>query len=531
MSGYYLNPGGSAFKIALNAKIYVDKTMILSELNQLIDTPDRFVCMTRPRRFGKSYVGDLLCAYYSHNHETRDLFNNLKFSKDPSFEQYLNKFDVIRIDLGELYSNFPSERDNLMQFLASLIAVEFRKEYPDITIEEKYGLAYILQTVYTHTHRKFIIFIDEYDVLIREKAPEQQLKNYLDFLNGMFKGMATLETIALAYITGILPVIREKTQSKLNVFREYNFLNPYPFTEFMGFTEQETRELCERFNMSFDECKVWYDGYHLKNNFSIFSPKSVTDAMMSHEFADYWSKTSTFEVVTDAMLCSNIDFKEIILNLLNGKSEKVDITRYNNTMNFTSKDDVLTFCILLGYLNYNEEDETCNIPNSELRKQWQHVASEIESTKVVSSLLKDSSDLLKATAARDTEKVAAGLERAHNIVTSLKGYNDENSFQTAITYAYYYAQNTYTLIKELPTGAGFADVAFIPKYPNPKYPAFIVELKVNGSTNTAMQQVEDRKYGSNLFHYTGNMILVAVNYDASSTGKKHTCEIKDFVVE
>ncbi len=531
MPNQYVNPGPEGFRIAINSKIYVDKTMIISELNQLINTSDRFVCMTRPRRFGKSYVGHLICAYYSRNCDSRPLFDGLKLSQDPSFEKYLNKLDVISFDLGGMYDKFKDDKDDIVTVISREVCRELRTEFPDVTIELGTSLSDAISKIYYQTGHKFVIFVDEYDALIREKVKQPLFDSYLRFLNGLFKEFSTQNAIALAYITGILPIVREKIQSKLNVFREYNFLNPYPFTEFMGFTEQETKELCERFNMSFDECKVWYDGYKLDENTSVFSPKSVTDAMTSHKFADYWSKTSTFEVVSDAMISSNVDFKDTILKLLNGKSENVDITKYNNTMDFSTKDDVLTFCILLGYLNYNEETRTCNIPNSELRNQWEGVASKIESTKVVATLLKDSYDLLLSTIARDTEKVAEGLERAHNIVTSIHGYNNESGFQTAITYAYYYAQNTYTLVKDFPTGTGFADVAFIPKYPNPKYPAFIVELKVNGSTNTAMQQVQDRKYGSTLFHYTGNMLLVAVNYDPSSTGKKHTCQIKDFIVE
>ncbi len=532
MSGYYLNPGGSAFKIALDSEIYVDKTMIISQLNRLINTNGRFVCMTRPRRFGKSYVGDLICAYYSQKCETRDLFNGLKFSQDPSFEKYLNAFDVIKIDFGGFYSKYPSERDNLMQFIASEIAVEFRNEYPDIAIEEKYGLADMLQTIYKYTKRKFVIFIDEYDVLIREKVPQEQFDKYLDFLNGMFKDSVMQETIALAYITGILPIIREKTQSKLNVFKEYNFLRPGPFIEFMGFTEQETRELCERYDMNYEQCKIWYDGYNLKNyreKISVFSPMSVVDAMTNHEYANYWSRTSTFEVVSDAMLCSNVDFKDIIFRLIKGKSEEVDVDDYKNTMEFTSKDDVLTFCILLGYLNYNYDDQTCCIPNTELRKQWESVTSKIESTKVITSLLKDSSKLLTATIKGNEAAVAEGLRNAHKIVSSSRAYNDENEFQAAIIYAYYYAQNTYTIVTELPTGEGFADVAFLPKYPKLDYPAIIVELKMNKSVGTAMQQIEERKYGSDLLHYRGNTLLVAVAYD--SDDKEHCCQIKKFVME
>ncbi len=505
--------------------------MIISELNKLIGRKNCYVCMTRPRRFGKSYVGDLICAYYSRNCDTRSLFDGLKLSQDPSFEKYLNKLDVIRIDLGGMYDKFKDDEEDIITIISREVCKELRTEFPEVTIAPNTSLAEAISLVYYQTEHKFVIFIDEYDALVRQKVEQSLFDSYLRFLNGLFKEATTQSAIALAYITGILPIVRDKIQSKLNVFREYNFLYPAPFTEFMGFTEQETKELCERYNMSFEECKVWYDGYKLEDGTSVFSPMSVTEAMTRRRFADYWSKTSTFEVVTDAMLCSNVDFKDIILRLIDGESVGVDVTKYKNTMEFSTEDDVLTFCILLGYLNYNYEDSTCCIPNTELRNQWEGVASKIESTKVVASLLKESSRLLQATIARNANKVAEGLEKAHDIVTSIKGYSDENSFQTAITYAYYYAQNTYTLIKELPTGKGFADVAFIPKYPTQNYPAFIVELKVNSSTDTAMQQIEDRKYGSNLLQYRGNMILVAVNYDPNASDKKHTCQIKDFVVE
>ncbi len=505
--------------------------MIISQLNKLIGTKNRYVCMTRPRRFGKSYVGDLICAYYSRNCDTRSLFDGLKLSQDPSFEKYLNKLDVIRIDLGGLYDDYPKENEGFLTHVSQLVTKELKEVFPDVEFSNISSLPTSIKDIYSQTCHKFVIFIDEYDALVRQRVDQSLFDNYLRFLNGLFKEAATQEAIALAYITGILPIVRDKIQSKLNVFEEYNFLNSAPFTEFMGFTEQETKELCERYHMSFDECKMWYDGYKLEDGTSILAPMSVCRALTRRKFADYWSQTSTFEVVTDAMLCSNVDFKDIILRLIDGESVGVDVTKYKNTMEFSTEDDVLTFCILLGYLNYNYEDSTCCIPNTELRNQWEGVTSKIESTKVVASLLKESSRLLQATIARNANKVAEGLEKAHDIVTSIKGYSDENSFQTAITYAYYYAQNTYTLIKELPTGKGFADVAFIPKYPTQNFPAFIVELKVNGSTDTAMQQIEDRKYGSNLLQYRGNMILVAVNYDLNASDKKHTCQIKDFTVE
>ncbi len=530
MSGYYLNPGGSAFQVALDSEIYVDKTMIVSKLNRLIGTANRFVCMSRPRRFGKSYVGDLICAYYSHGCDTRHQFDGLKLSQDPSFEKYLNQFDVIRIDLVEFYSKFPKQHDTLIDVIASEIARELRREYPDIEITDDMSLPKMITEIYQKTRRKFVVFIDEYDLLIREKAPRKQFDDYLLFLNGMFKASGTQEAIALAYVTGILPIVRDKIQSKLNVFREYNFLNPGQFTEFMGFTEEETKELCERYDMSFNECKLWYDGYNFKDGTSILSPMSVSEAMMRGEYADYWSQTSSFMVVLDAMKFSELNFADIVLRLVRGEHVSVNVRSFLNTVtDFHSVDDVLTYCIQLGYLAYDAKRRRCYIPNAEVRYQWEFVAAGIKETHVVAQLLKESEDLLQATIEGNTAEVARGLRAAHDVVAKSKGYNDENEFQAAIIYAYYYAQNAYTLVKELPTGEGFADVAFIPKYPTLNYPAFVLELKMNKSTNTAMQQIEQRKYGSDLLHYRGNMLLIAVSYDADS--KEHTCQIKPFVIE
>lgn len=298
----------------------------------------------------------------------------------------------------------------------------------------------------------------------------------------------------------------------------------------MGFTEEETRKLCKDFNMDYDECKLWYDGYTLKKDTSILAPMSVVQAMLRGSYADYWSQTSTFAVVTDVIKYSKFDLTDIILRLVKGESVKVDVSTYTNTFTeFSNTDDVLTFCILLGYLCYDAKRKRCTIPNAEVRKQWMHVAASLEGTSAVGQLLKESEDLLQATIEGDTAEVAAGLGRAHSVVATSKGYNNENAFQAAISYAYYYAQNAYTLFKELPTGKGFADVAFLPKYPSLGYPAFVMELKVDQAADTAMKQIEERKYGADMLHYRGNMKLVAVNYDAKT--KTHTCEIKDMVVE
>ncbi len=504
--------------------------MIISELNKLIGKMNRYVCMTRPRRFGKSYVGYLICAYYSRNCDSRSLFDGLKLSQDPSFETYLNKLDVIRIDLGGMYDKFKDDKDDIITVVSREVCKELRKEFPEVTIELGTSLSEAISEIYYQTGRKFVIFIDEYDALVREKVDKELFDSYLRFLNGLFKDVSSQEATALAYITGILPIVRQKMQSKLNVFSEYNFLSPRQFSEFMGFTEAETKQLCERYGMSYEECKYWYDGYKFADGISVLSPKSVCEAMMSHAYADYWCQTDAFTAVSDAIKYSQLDLTEKILELVRGEHIKVDIRSFVNTVtDFHNVDDVLTYCIQLGYLAYDANKRECYIPNAEVRNQWIYVAENIEETHVVAQLLKASEDLLHATIEKDLKAVAEGLREAHKVVSSSRAYNDENQFRSAIIYAYYYAQNAYTIVTEFPTGDGFADVAFLPKYPTLGFPALIVELKKDKSVNTAMQQIEEKKYGLDLLHYRGNMLLVAVAYD--SDDREHACQIKDFIVD
>ncbi len=233
--------------------------------------------------------------------------------------------------------------------------------------------------------------------------------------------------------------------------------------------------------------------------------------------------------VVDAIKYSELEFSDLVLRLVRGEHVEVDVKSYLNTVtNFHSTDDILTYCIQLGYLTYDAEEMKCYIPNAEVRNRWIYVAENIEETHVVSQLLKSSEALLRATIKKDVKAVAEGLKTAHDAVCSKQGYNNEKQFQSAIIYAYYYAQNAYTIVTEFPTGKGFADVAFIPKYPTLGFPAMIVELKMNKTVNTAMQQIEERKYGLDLLHYRGNMLLVGVNYEVK--GHAHSCEIRSFEV-
>lgn len=528
--GIYLNPNNANFLEIVNSGKYIDKSMIIDVLNSKLNMADeKFVCISRPRRFGKSMAEDMISAYYSKGVDSEDLFSSLKISKTENFEKNLNKFNVIKIDLNARFSVWKTLQNNRPPFfiesLTKLICNDFKEEFPSINFENINSVADCIQTVYQKLGQTFIIIIDEYDVLLREQVAEDEFDIYLAFLNSIFKNADIKSAISLAYITGILPIIRDKIQSKLNTFEEFTVLNPGNFDEFFGFTPDEVKKICQRKDIDFDECKSWYDGYKI-GRFEIYNPQAVIRAADRRLFASYWSNTSTYKVVEDKINMNFDGTKEDVIKMLSGGHVDVEVGRYCNTMkDFSSKDDVFTFLIHLGYLAYDADEKECYIPNKEVMIEWKYAVSDISDYAETNKIISSSKELLKETVAGNEERVAKALDESHIHVTSNRSYNNEDSLQSAIYLAYIYALNDYTIIKEMTTGKGFADIVYIPFKRN--VPAMVVELKRNGSTESALDQIKDKKYFDSLEHYSGDLLFVGINYDEKT--KIHQCKIERFV--
>ncbi|MCQ2315009.1 MAG: AAA family ATPase, partial [Bacteroidales bacterium] len=323
--GIYLNPNNALLQRDLNSPIYIDKSMLIAELNALINTNGNFLCVSRPRRFGKSMAGNMISAYYSKGCDSRELFKDLKIARHPSFEKYLNKLNVVKFDLNAMLRLTDSE-DNLIGFLTELILDEFKTAFPTVQFKDKDSLALAIMRVYAATGETFVIIIDEYDVLVREQVPEKVFKSYLDFLNGMFKNADLSPAISLAYLTGILPIVRDKIQSKLNLFTEFSMTNAGCLTEFVGFTAEETKGLCEQYGMDYEECRRWYDGYNMKTIKEIFSPRSVVSAMQNREYNCYWTQTGSYEALKLYILMNFEGIKDDVVTMIGGG--KVDVNVY-----------------------------------------------------------------------------------------------------------------------------------------------------------------------------------------------------------
>ena len=385
-----------------------------------------------------------------------------------------------------------------------------------------------LSNIREKTGNKFIVIIDEWDVIIRDEAAKEKVQeDYINFLRGMFKGVEPTKYIQLAYITGILPIKKEKTQSALNNFDEFTMLSAGAFASYIGFTDDEVKALCKNYNKDFEKVKRWYDGYILEE-YQVYNPKAVVSVLLKGSFKSYWSETASYDAIVPLINMNYDGLKTSIIEMLSGDTIKVNTTTFrNDTVNFKSKDDVLTYLIHLGYIGYDEVKKSAFIPNEEIRQELKN-AVESKRWNEFDSFQQESENLLDATIDMDSRKVAEQIEKIHSQYVSVIQYNNENSLSSVLTIAYLSSmQYYYKPIREMPSGRGFADFVYLPKpeYTD-EYPALVVELKWNKNAKTAMQQIKDKKYTESLSDYTGNILMVGINYDKS--GKKHECIIEKY---
>ena len=525
--GMFVNPNAAAFQCAVNSEVYIDKTGLLEYTNKVLGTNARFICNSRPRRFGKSVTVDMLTAYYSKGCDTEKMFSGLEISRCPDFYEHLNKYDVIHFDVQWCCISAGSS-ENLISYITNIVVSELRETYPEVNLVENSTIYGAMARINTVLGKQFIVIIDEWDILIRDEAHNQAAQEmYIDFLRNMFKGIEASKYIALAYLTGILPIKKLKTQSALNNFTQFTMLNAGPLTPYIGFNEDEVIDLCKKYEIDFAEVKRWYDGYRL-GDYHVYNPNALVNLTIMRTFQSYWSQTGTYLSILPLI---NMDFdglKQAIIEMVSGSTVEVDTgTFQNDTVSFSSRDDVITYLIHLGYLAYDQRKQCAFIPNEEIR---QELLAATKKTKwnELQEFEYQSEQLLEATLDREETLVADYIEQIHMEYASAIRYHNENSLSSVLTIAYLSAMKYYFKpIRELPTGRGFSDFVFIPKEEyRVDYPALVVELKWNKSAHTALQQIKDKKYPESLLQYTGNILLVGINYDKKS--KAHECVIEEY---
>ena len=523
--GVYFNPSNESFTKDRNYKIYIDKTGLLEYLNESVGTPKNCIALSHARRFGKSHAAGMIDAYYSLGCDSTKLFEGTKIAESSDFKKYMNKYNVIHLDISSFWDFY---KDNIVEKIVEYIYKDFKKFFGD-ELDYQDNINYVLMEIYQKTNNPFVIIIDEWDCVIRNSNDKELVHKYLQFLHSLFKSEESKSFLALAYITGILPIKKIKDESALNNFREYTMLDSYPITEYYGFTEEEVRGLCREYDMDFESTKAWYNGY-LIDGVHMYNPNSVSMAMDRHKFDSYWKNTSSFASINTFITMNYAGLKDDVMKMLAGGKVRVNTNSFQNDFStVASKDDALTALIHLGYLGYDADRKSAYIPNYEVATAFD-AALQIGSWSEIAKSISKCDELLLETIDGNADRVAELIELAHETYTSVLNYNDENSLSCVLTMAYFTAPAYYDIIREHPAGKGYADFIFKPRANAGWRPAMVVELKYNKSADTAIKQIKERRYQGALSGYGDKILLVGINYDAEGDGKKHhTCVIEEWM--
>ena len=521
--GIYFNPGNGSFAKDTRSEIYVDKTGLLEILNVRVGTSDNCVALSHARRFGKSQAAGMIDAYYSKGCCSKELFSKFEISTKPDFEEHLNKYNVIHLDISSFADSFV---DNIVEKIVEFLYEEFRKKYKSIDYSKPINT--VLLQLSQKSKSLFVIVIDEWDCLIRNHCDKPKLiHEYLQFLHMLFKSEESKRFLGLGYITGILPIKKINDESALNNFQEYTMLDSKQFTRYFGFTEEEVKILCKDYGMNFESVREWYDGYFISGQ-HMYNPNSVSRAVKEHSFDSFWKNTSHFGTINNYISLNFEGLKDDVLRILNGEEVPVDVSLFKNDLSeINSKDDALTALIHLGYLAYNYTRQTVYMPNYEVSTAFKAALS-TGNWAEISKTISRCDELLWATIDGNSAKVAEMVELSHDAYTSMLKYNDENSLSCALTMAYFTAPAYYNVIREFPGGKGFADIVLLPRADSVGKPAMIIELKWNKSADTAINQIKEKRYAGALAGYGKEILLVGITYNKDSSDKKHECVIESF---
>ena len=535
--GTYINRGNIEFRDIVQNE-YVDKSSIIPLINYTLNSENRYSCVTRCRRFGKSMAAKMLCAYYDKSCDSRELFAGLKAAADKSFDTYLNKYSVIYLDVTSFTAR-PELRTTIVRAIQQEIMYELKETFPDVRYKENSDLMDVLASIHNATGEKFFFIIDEWDAICREFPGRQKLKGdpetitptildeYVMLLRRLFKTQDSDRIFAGAYLTGILPIKKYNTESALNNFCEYSMIDPALLASCYGFTEEEVQTLAKRYNVSMESLKMWYDGYKVGRAKSIYNPYSVMKALQRGTCKSYWTTTGAYDSVITYIQMNYDGLKDDIIRMLAGERVYVNTSKFQNDMHIVrSKNDVFTVLIHLGYLAYDDDQRQCYVPNKEVADEFLNAVEDTSWTRLVDTITA-SQRLLDATLARNEQAVAQAIDLAHDEQTSILSYNDENSLACVLTMAYIWARNEYIIHREYATGKGYADLVMIPRS-NVSKPALVIELKFNHSADTAIDQIKRKEYPSKIAEYTGDILLVGINYDKET--KQHTCQIEQAVI-
>lgn len=513
----YLNTNSAYedFRMLSNDEFFVDKSGIIEKVNKRLDTKNRYLCITKPRRFGKTSVLNMLGAYYGKACPSKEIFDKLAVSDSEDYAVHLNQYNIITLSMNDLPGTGNTYGDYINQFKASLIC-DIKDSYPDLKTDESMSLPKILAA----TGDRFIFIIDEWDYIFSHDLYPENQSDFLEFLRDLLKDKTY---VTLAYMTGVLPIQKYSTGSALNMFKEYTMLNDPYFGEYFGFTETDIESLCSRQNaLTFPEISEWYNGYTTTTGIKIYNPRSVICALEDGYCQSYWTRTGKMDEVLFFLKYNIGEVRDDIIKMVGNIPVKLEIRKEYTAgqQSPANRKEIYSAMIIYGLLSYHD-GELC-IPNKELMIEFEN-ALEDDEFGYVAELVKNSHDILEATINKKEAVVALYLHTIHNSELPILQYNDENSLSCVVTLAYLAARNKYKIEREEKSGKGFADFIFYPRRPN--LPGIIIELKAGHTPEDAIRQIKEREYCEKLKkEQVKNILAVGICYDTVT--KEHACKIE-----
>lgn len=535
--GVYLN-STTAYTLCKDevAKPYfVDKTKMLEELFPLISYGSSYVCITRPRRFGKTLMANMIAAFLGKGCDGADIFDALYISGTAEYQQYLNKYNVIHISFNEVPRKCKTYEQYIDRIETKLIK-DLIAAYPDADIEEKDAVWDALGAVNVmDASIRFVFILDEWDFIFhRDFVTDDDKKSYLDFLNNLLKGKPY---VLFAYMTGVLPIAKYSSGSELNMFLEYTMVKEERYNEFFGFTETEVSDLyarylgkCSKPKVTREGLRIWYDGYHTASGERVYNPRSVVASLMNNNLGNYWTSSGPYDEIFYYIENNIADVRDDLALLVSGVPVSAKIQEYAAvSMNLGTKNEIFSAMVVYGFLSY--ENGKVSIPNKELMDKFTEMLRKEASLGYVYRLAKASERMLEATLQGDTNTMLEILEFAHNTEVPLLSYNNETELTAIVNLVYLAARDTYRIEREDKAGKGYVDFIFYPEM-DPGADCIILELKVGHTPEEAIRQIREKQYALRFMpklgeqpKYTGRILAVGISYDKET--KKHCCRIEE----
>lgn len=539
--GTYLNSitPYTLYKSESLSPYFVDKTLMLSELFPYVSAGNRHICITRPRRFGKTIMANMISSFFQKASDSSDVFDSLTISQVDDYRRYKNQYNVIRID----FSKMPRNCDSYTQYIErieALLIEDVKEAFPQVKINEADAVGDILESVFVQCGEKFIFVLDEWDFIFhRDFINEIDKEKYVAFLSNLLKDRPY---VVLSYMTGILPIAKYSSGSELNMFAEFTMVNSPMFGEYFGFTDDEVDDLYRRYIVECDRqhkeksvtrkgLRDWYNGYYTKSGERVYNPRSVVFALQFNNLANYWTSSGPYDEIYYYIRNNISDVRDDLALMISGESVTAKIQEYAATsMNLSTRDEIYSAMVVYGFLSYLN-GKVC-IPNRELMEKFDELLVKNESLGYVYRLAKESEKMLKATLAGDTLTMERILEFAHNTEVPLLSYNHETELSAIVNLVYLAARDSYRVEREDKAGTGYVDFIFYPY--DTTADCIILELKVDHTPDEAIAQIIDKKYALKFVPklagqkiYTGRILAVGIGYWKES--KKHSCKVEEIL--